>query len=117
MVLTEGYLTRLYKSLYINEKGINVRKCSNSKRISLKNKIPSQDSYDLRSDSTDCSMSEYQFEVFTSLNDKVRIPSKKKKVDKCVNTSTLKHEHNHFYATITIKCKECDEQFTRNLEF
>ncbi|CRG94272.1 trophozoite stage antigen, putative [Plasmodium gallinaceum] len=116
MVLTEGYLTRLYKSLYINEKGINVRKGSRSKKLSLKNETSSESSYDLKSDSVDNSMSEYQFEVFTSLNDKIRTP-KKKKINKCVNTSSLKHEHNNFYATITIKCKECDEQFTRDFEF
>ncbi|KAI4838905.1 hypothetical protein MKS88_002416 [Plasmodium brasilianum] len=111
-------LTKLYKSNYMNDKEINARKeYRRSRRSSLKSEIPTQSFYDSNKRSTvDPTMTDYHFEIFTSLNDKIRPHEKKKIINKAVNTDILKHEHNKFCATITIKCKECNEKLTREFE-
>ncbi|SOV73989.1 trophozoite stage antigen [Plasmodium sp. gorilla clade G3] len=115
----QGGLTKLYKSLYIKEKGGYGKNDKKAKRFSLRTQVSSHSAYDLKYNSVDTTMNDYEFEVFTTLNDKIRLPSQPKKINnKDMNIPTeLTHEHNKFYATITLKCKDCSEEFTRDFEF
>ncbi|SBT33547.1 trophozoite stage antigen [Plasmodium ovale wallikeri] len=110
--------TRLYRSHRMGEKEMDTRTWGKGKGYSLKSELSSQNSYNInKSYSADTTMSDYHFEIFTTLNDKIRPQAKKNVANKYVNTDSPKHEHNNFFATITIKCKECDVKFRRELEF